>query len=60
MDPVSAIGLVGAVVGVVDVISRNIGYLMDLQSRYKSADIKISLLIDSFQRSSLLSSRLSS
>jgi hypothetical protein len=45
MDPVSAIGLVGAIVGVVDVISRNIGYLMDLQSRYRSADIKISLLI---------------
>ena len=45
MDPVSAIGLVGAIIGVVDVISRNISSLIDLQSRYKSADLKVGLLI---------------
>jgi hypothetical protein len=45
MDPVSALGLVGAIIGVVDVISRNISSLIDLQSRYKSADLKVGLLI---------------
>jgi hypothetical protein len=45
MDPVSAIGLVGAIIGVVDVISRNISTLKDLQSRYKIAGLKVSLLI---------------
>jgi hypothetical protein len=45
MDPVSAIGLVSATFGVIEVISRNISSLVDLQSRYKSADLKVSLLI---------------
>jgi hypothetical protein len=45
MDPASAIGLTGAIIGVVDVISRSISSLMDLQSRYKSADLKVNLLI---------------
>jgi hypothetical protein len=45
MDPVSVIGLVGAIIGVIDVISRNISTLKDLQSRCKIADLKASLLI---------------
>lgn len=45
MDPVSAIGLVGSIIGVVDVISRNISFSMDLQSRYKIADLKVDLFI---------------
>lgn len=45
MDPVSAVGLVGAIVGLVDVISRNISSLADLRSRYSKANLKASLLI---------------
>lgn len=45
MDPVSIIGLVSATTGVIEVISRNISFLVELQSRYKSADLKVSLLI---------------
>jgi len=45
MDPASAIGLTGAIIGAMDVISRSISSLIDLQSRYKSADLKVNLLI---------------
>ncbi|KAI9167854.1 Short chain dehydrogenase atnD [Paramyrothecium foliicola] len=45
MDPVSAVGLVGSVVGIADVIAKSVRGLLDLQSRYKSADLKVSTLI---------------
>lgn len=45
MDPVSAIGLVGSVLGIVDIITKSVAYLSSLQSRYKVADLKVSLLI---------------
>jgi hypothetical protein len=57
MDPVSAIGLVGSIIGVVDVISGNISSIIDLQSRYKTADLKVHLLIG--QLSTLKAARVS-
>lgn len=45
MDPVSAIGLVGSVFSIVDVIAKSVVSLLDLQSRYKVADLKVSTLI---------------
>ncbi len=45
MDPVSVIGLVGSIVGIIDVSTRAISALRALQQRWKIADLKISLLI---------------
>jgi cystathionine beta-lyase family protein involved in aluminum resistance len=45
MDPISAIGLTAAVVGLADVISKSVGSLLDFQSRYKQVDLKVNLLI---------------
>lgn len=45
MDPVSAIGLVGSVVGIVDVITKSVAYLSGLQSSYKIVDLKVRLLV---------------
>ena len=45
MDPVSAIGIAGSVVSIIDVISRSLGSLLDLQARYKRANLTLSLLI---------------
>jgi guanine nucleotide-binding protein G(i) subunit alpha len=45
MDPISAVGLASAVAGLGDVISRSISSLLDLQSRYRSVDLKVNLLI---------------
>src|SRR5690349_18540885 len=45
MDPVSAIGLVGTVVGIVDVIGRSILSLNDLRKRLTEADLTVTLLI---------------
>lgn len=45
MDPVSAIGLVGSVVGIVDIITKSVTYLSSLHSSYKIADLKVRLLI---------------
>lgn len=45
MDPVSAIGLIGSVFSVADVITKNVASLLDLQSKYKVADLKVSLLV---------------
>lgn len=45
MDPVSAIGLVGSVVGIIDVITKSVAYLSGLHSSYKIADLKVRLLI---------------
>lgn len=45
MDPVSAIGLVGSVVGIVDVAAKSIRTLRELQERWKLTDLTIKLLI---------------
>lgn len=45
MDPVSAIGLAGSIVGIIDVAARSISALRALQQRWKAADLTISLLI---------------
>jgi hypothetical protein len=45
MDPVSSIGLVGSVVGIVDVITKSVAHLSGLQSSYKIADLKVRLLV---------------
>lgn len=45
MDPISAISFVSAIAGIVDLIAKGVLSLSDLQSRYRIADIKVSLLI---------------
>lgn len=45
MDPVSVVGLAGALIGIADVLSRSIGGLISLQSKYRSSSLVVSLLI---------------
>ena len=45
MDPVSATGLAGSVIGLIDVAARSISALRALQRRWKAADLTITLLI---------------
>lgn len=45
MDPVSAVGFVSAIAGIVDLIAKGVLSLSDFQSRYRIADLKVSLLI---------------
>lgn len=45
MDPISAISFVSAIAGIVDLIAKGVVSLSDLQSRYRTVDIKVSLLI---------------
>lgn len=45
MDPVSIVGLASSVLGIVDVISKNVSFILGLQSRYRQANLTISLLI---------------
>lgn len=45
MDPVSAIGFVSAIAGIVDLIAKGVLSLSDFQSRYRIVDLKVSLLI---------------
>lgn len=45
MDPISAVGFVGAVAGIVDLIAKGVLSLSDFQSRYRIVDLKVSLLI---------------
>ena len=45
MDPVSAIGSAGAVVGLIDVATRTLSYLRTLQQQWKLADLTLNLLI---------------
>lgn len=45
MDPISAISFVSAIAGIVDLIAKGVLSLSDLQSRYRIADLKVSLLI---------------
>ena len=45
MDPISVIGLAGSLVGIGDVIAKSLCRLINLQSRYRSASLVVSLLI---------------
>lgn len=45
MDPISAISFVSAIAGIVDLIAKGVLSLSGLQSRYRIADLKVSLLI---------------
>ena len=45
MDLVSAAGLAGSVIGLIDVAARSISALRTLQQRWKAADLTINLLI---------------
>ena len=45
MDPVSIIGVVGSIVSVIDVVTRNLIYLRRLQQQWTMADMTITLLI---------------
>lgn len=45
MDPISVIGLIGSVFGIVDVIGKSVASLIDLQSRYQVVDLKVRLMI---------------
>ena len=45
MDPASVTALAGSVVGIVDVIGRSLSYLLDLQTKYRNANLTVSLLI---------------
>ena len=45
MDPVSLISLAGSIVGIVDVISRSIITLRNLQQRWQAANFTVTLLI---------------
>ena len=45
MDPVSVVGVAGSIVTIVGVISGSLQSLLDLQGRYKKANLSVSLLI---------------
>ena len=45
MEPISIIGLAGSVVGIVDVMTKSIVALKNLQSRWQIADWTITLII---------------
>ncbi|KAA6415288.1 MAG: guanine nucleotide-binding subunit alpha [Lasallia pustulata] len=45
MDPVSAIGLAGSALGIIDIVTRSVQTLQNLQKIYKDADLTVSLLI---------------
>lgn len=45
MDPVSAIGLAGSVVGIVDILAKRVNFLLNLQAKCKPTDLTVGLLI---------------
>ena len=45
MDPVSVAGLTAALLGTVNTIAKSVGFLVNLQTKYKQADLTVSLLI---------------
>lgn len=45
MDPVSAVGLVGAVIGIANAIAKSVTRLTMLRNKYTRADLSLSLLI---------------
>lgn len=40
-----AIGLAGSVVSIVDILAKSVNFLLNLQTKYKQADLTVSLLI---------------
>lgn len=45
MDPVSAISLIGSVLGVADIVTRSINKLSLLKTKYRQADLDVSALL---------------
>jgi hypothetical protein len=45
MDPASVVGLVGAVLGIADVVAKSVRTLLDMQSKFMTADVRVSTLI---------------
>jgi len=45
MDPVTAIGLAGTLVGITDIVARSLISLVTLQSKYRCSSLVVSLLI---------------
>ncbi|KAI4124769.1 MAG: hypothetical protein LQ347_005602 [Umbilicaria vellea] len=45
MDPVIAIGFTGSVLGIIDVVTKSVQTLQNLQGQYKRADLTASLLV---------------
>jgi hypothetical protein len=45
MDPISATGLATSLISTVDIIARSVSFLLALQTRYRQADLTVSLLI---------------
>lgn len=45
MDPVSVAGLTASLLGTVNIIAKSVGFLASLQSKYRQADLTVSLLI---------------
>ncbi len=45
MDPVSVLGVAGSIVTLAGVISKSLQSLLDLQTKYKKANLTVSLLI---------------
>ena len=45
MEPISAIGLGASVIGTLDIVTRTTSALRQLQQRWKSADMTVSLLV---------------
>lgn len=45
MDPVSAIGLVGSILSLADIVTRSINRLSALKTKYRQADVSLSALI---------------
>jgi hypothetical protein len=45
MEATAIIGAVGAVLGIADVVTKSLKSLMDLQSNYQHADLKVNLLV---------------
>ena len=54
MDHVSVLGAAGSVITIVGVISRTVQSLLDLQARYKKANLTMSLLIGQLSTLKLL------
>lgn len=45
MDPATAIGLAGSVISIIDVCTRSLNSLMNIQARYQQADLAVRLLL---------------
>ena len=45
MDPITAVGTVGAVIGIIDVITKTISGLREVGARYKDAEFAVAALV---------------